>query len=174
MLKTFYAAGFEQYFQFLLDKVGGEEWCSGLEANLARLLFRKFYWTNDIDSGISRQSLEFRTEAIRAKICAPYLIPTGEPSVLEVLICVALKVDEWLMFNPEYESRAAQFFFEIISVLGFDSVDESQIDERIDLFLDGKIRLMEGEFGANPRSPTLWEQVNAYYSPLFDLENADP
>lgn len=171
MLRSYVAGEYKLYFEWLINQVGGESWWAGLEENLARLLHRKYYWNNKIDQGICGGSLELRTKCMREKEIPLYLIPSDEPSVLEVLIYVAFKVDEGLMFNPEYESRATQFFAEIISVLGFDSVDETQIDERIDEFLDGKVRLMEGEFGANPDNPTLWEQVNAYYSPLFDLEN---
>lgn len=173
MLRSYCAGEHKLYFEWLLNLVGGESWWAGLEENMARLLERKYYWNNKIDQGIVQGSLELRTKCMREKAIPIYMIPSDEPSVLEVLIYTAYMVDGWLMYNPDYESRWTQFFAEIISVLGFDAVDADQIDERIDEFLDGKIRLMEGEFGADPSNPTLWEQVNAYYSPLFDLENAD-
>lgn len=173
MLQLYHAEQYREYFHFLLDQVGGEDWCGGMESNLARLLSRKFYWTNKIDEGVAVSSLELRTKAMEETDIPPYLIPSDEPSVLEVLIFIALRVDELLMFNPDYEPRVNQFFAEIMSVLGFDSCDEEQIDERIDMFLDGKVRLYDGEFGADPYNPTLWEQVNAYYKPLFELENPD-
>ena len=170
----YYAAGeLGKYFAWLIDQVGGEEWWSGLEDNLARLLWRKYYWNNEVDEGVCKSSLELRTRCMRTTNIPPYLIPADEPSVLEVLVCTAEKIQENLMYNPEYESRTPQFFAELISVLGFDSVTSDQIDERVDAFLDGKIRLYDGEFGADPSNPTLWEQVNAYYKPLFELENAD-
>lgn len=173
MLRYYYAGEYGIYFCWLIDQVGGEEWWGGLEANLARLLLRKFYFNNEVDEGVCKQSLELRTRCMRTTDIKPYLIPSDEPSVLEVLICVAERIQENLMYNPDYESRTTQFFAEIISVLGFDSVDNEQIDERIDMFLDGKVRLYDGEFGADPNNPTLWEQVNAYYKPLFELENND-
>lgn len=173
MLRIEWAEEYALYFGWLLDLVGGEEWWGGKERQLSRLLHRKFYWNNEIDANMAAHALELRTAALEQTDIPAYMIPGGEASVLEVLVSLSYRIDNSIMFNPEYGSRATQFFSELISILGFDELDVDQIDSRIDDFLDGNVKIMDGEFGMDPNNPSLWEQVNAYYSPLFDLENDD-
>ena len=171
MFQSFYAAENKLYFEWLISLVGGEKWWAGKEKILARLLERKYYWNNELDENMAGHALELRTKCMVETNIPTFMIPGGQATVLEVLISLAMRIDGSIMYNPDYKPRVAQFFAELMGILGFDEMDETQIDWRIDQFLDGKAKIFDMECGMEHNNPSIWEQVNAYYSPLFDLEN---
>lgn len=158
---------YAEYFNYIMGLVGGGEWWDDLGLNMVRLFERKYYWVNRLDENMALKGAMLRDMfADRPELVD--LVPDGEVSVLETLIALTLRVDGWMMSNPKYGSRAAFFFGEIVSALGFD-VDISELDARIDLFLDGKLKLHEDA----KSSQTLWEQANVLFSEQFDLENEE-
>ena len=155
------AGQYKEYYCYIMGLVGGPEWWDELNLNMMRLFNRKFYWVRPLDENLV---IEARGLRERFKGCGE--VPEGEVSVLELLIQLAIDVDEELMSNPKYGKRADIFFGELISRLGFD-VDVGCLDARIDDFLDGNLLLSDD---VRP-DQTLWEQVNAMFSDQFDVEN---
>lgn len=155
------AGEYAEYYCYIMGLVGGPEWWDDMALQMARLFSRKYYWVNRLD-----ENLAIKAEGLRKRFAGAGPVPEGEMSVLEVLIQLALDVDQWMMSNPRYGSRAAYFFQEILGAAGLD-VDISCLDERIDEFLDGKVLLSEY---AKPEQ-TLWLQANVLFGEQFDVEN---
>ena len=153
---------FSDYFDYIMGLVGGGEWWDDLGENMARLFERKYYWRVELDENAAKAGLNLRNRFVEG------LVPIDEASVLEVLVALALNVDDKLMYTPRFGHREPVFFDMIIRKLGFD-VDISALDEQIDMFLDGETLLDER---AGPGA-TLWEQVNLMFSENFDLENEE-
>lgn len=68
-------------------------------------------------------------------------ILTGECSVLEMMVALAIRCEETIMDDPDIGDRTAQWFWEMIYSLGLRGMTDSRFDkkiveERIDNFLD--------------------------------------
>ena len=158
----------EEYFHWLVDRVGGEDWWSDYYVSLYRLFDRKYYYVNPIDSSAYESGLGIRTEAIMDGVDI-LSIPNGEPSVLEVLIALCKKIDQSLMYNEDVGDRTPRWFDDIMTVLNFKKPD-GNIDRQIDRFLEGKAQITK-RMRFEPHEKTLWEQVNTFYVKQFDLES---
>lgn len=153
-----------EYFDWLCDIVGGKPWVSeyGYEA-LARLFERAYYWSNPVDGNLKTHVDILRGEAMSDGV-GPIYIPAGEPSILEVLVVLAQKIDSSIMYDAVIEpgERVPSFFHDLMMTLGFTS---EGIDEAIDQFLDGQNVIAEGS--------TLWSQCNQLYYERFNIENEE-
>lgn len=158
----------EEYFHWLVDQVGGEDWWSDYYISLYRLFDRKYYYVNPIDSSAYESGLDIRAVAIMDGVDI-LSIPNGEPSVLEVLIALCKKVDQSLMYNDDVGDRTPRWFDDIMTVLNFKKPD-GNIDRQIDRFLEGKAQITK-RMRFEPHEKTLWEQVNTFYVKQFDLES---
>ena len=155
----------KEYFSWLMDKVGGDAWWADQEPTFVRLLERKYYWTNEIDSGLQEKVELMRAKALYENV--PIVdIPIGEVSVLEVLVYLATAIDTDIMYDPAIgtDVRTPEFFNDIIVRLGF-NCDVEVLDQAIDDFLDGSRKIGHGD--------TLWSQVNDLYSDQFMVESEE-
>lgn len=160
------AGDYAGYFGWLMEQVGGDEWWADQEPTFVRLLERKYYWTNEIDSGIAEKVEKMRIKALVEGV--PIIeIPNTEVSVLEVLVHLAIAIDEDIMFDPAIGTgvRTPEFFNDIIVKLGF-NCDAEFLDKAIDDFLDGTRKIGHGA--------TLWSQCNDLYSDQFMTESEEP
>lgn len=171
MLKSFYAGEYQDYFRYLINLVGGEEWWGGCEEVLARLLNRRFYWLHPIDENLAFYGKSLRDDYISGYWENEQSVLRGECSVLEVLIILAIKIERELFYTPSDRPMAHVYFAQILSRLGIigdtegDICPISQLEARIDQFLE------EGfgeEYNTKPNGMrrTLWEQINDIY--MFD------
>ena len=156
---------YADYFNWLIDIVGGEEWWSEYGENLVRLFERSYYYENEIDGNLVSDVEELRIRAMGTR--PPMIVPSTEASVLEVLIVLADKID--FILTPSYEeSRVPKRFNDFMDCLGFKD-DISTIDKQVDRFLDGKNQITRGR---NTRPvPTYWQQVNGFYLDEFNMES---
>ena len=155
---------YNEYFHYLMRLIDGEE--DPCLDNYVRLFERAYYWTNPIDGGLKSHVEELRVNGMRYGGILPIDIPNKDPSVLEVLIYLSIKIDLDLLYDIENPGgNAATYFHDLIEVLGFDC-ENSYIDSAIDSFLDGKRRIHE--FGS-----TLWLQCNSFYRNQFEIETGD-
>ena len=171
-MSAFSVAGdYAPYFEYLINIVGGEEWWRDKILTMLRLLERKYYWHNDIDSNWAAHVESLRVSAMRDGVLPIYILH-DEPSILEVLITLAVHVGIDIMYNGStpVEERIPEYFNDIIEALGFDCNVEA-VDDAVDLFLSGERMLADPK--AN-REVTLWEQANYFFSSQFDIENESP
>lgn len=159
------AGEYKGYFDWLMDKVGGDEWWADQEPIFVRLLERKYYWTNEIDSGIQEKIENLRLEALVNGVMAAEIV-VGEPSVLEVLVYLSTAIDSDIMYDPAIGTcvRTPEFFNDIIVRLGF-NCDVEFLDQAIDDFLAGERKIGHGD--------TLWSQCNDLYSTQFMIESEE-
>lgn len=167
-MNIFYGKKYELYFEFLLQLIGGEEWCLGREEIYSRLFERKFYALNDIDANMGIHGKKLRERYILEWGGKEEELPDDECSVLEALISLAIRIDGLVMNNTKYLGRVPRFFLEIIQAYGLDT-QMDMIDDAIDDFLDKNISACEG---IDPKS-IFWEQVNMLFRNAFDIENSE-
>lgn len=163
-----YCDEYAPYFAWLIYQVGGPEWWDDYTLSLMRLFDRKYYYVNPIDSSAYESGIGIRTDAIFDNVDI-LSIPNGEPSVLEVLIALSMKIDKNIMYSELNGNRAARWFDDIMTALNFKKPD-GNIDRQIDRFLEGKAQITK-RLRFEPHEKTLWEQVNMFYSKQFDLES---
>lgn len=162
------AGEYALYFEWLIEKVGGEDWWGDYMFALSRMFERKYYYVNPIDEAVYDGGRNLRTEAIFDGV-EVMSIPNGETTVLEALIFLAEQIDTHLMYNEDTGSRIPRFFDDIMISLNFKKED-GMIDRQIDRFLDGKAQITK-RVKFEPYEKTLWEQVNQYYSKQFEIES---
>lgn len=167
MKKSDLAGDCAQYFDWLMNIVGGEEWWDGYDENFIRLFERKFYWRHELDSVHKMHVIDLRAKAITLGKILPIFVPNGEPSVLEVLVHLSIKIAFDIMYDPERDpvEEVPLYFRDLVEVLGFDC-KEAYIDQAIDRFLSGERKI--ADIGDNA---TLWQQCNQLYSSRWDIEN---
>ena len=153
------AGEYALYFEWLIEKVGGEDWWGDYMFALSRMFERKYYYVNPIDEAVYDGGLNLRTEAIFDGV-EVMSIPNSETTVLEALIFLADQIDTHLMYNEDTGSRIPRFFDDIMDALNFKKEDGA-IDRQIDRFLDGKSQITK-RVKYEPYAKTLWEQVNQY------------
>lgn len=160
------AGAYAPYYEYIMHIVGGEEWWDQLGDNMLRLFERKYYWKHPIDENWKEHVNTFRANAMRS-VLPIYILP-GEPSVLEVLVCLTIRVGVNIMYteDTDYVERLPEYFNDIIRELCFDC-DFSGIDSAIDDFLESRTALASD----GDRRLTLWEQANIFFQDQFDIEN---
>ena len=160
------------YFEWLIDKVGGAGWWEPYTRALVRLFERKYHYVNPIDAYVASIGKDLRTEAIIEGV-EIISIPSDafEVSVLEVLIALAEQIDSILLRSMSGVRRPERWFDDLMNVLNFKEED-GEIDIQIDRFLNGTNQITRGR-RVKPFSRTIWEQVNLYYMDQFDLETDD-
>lgn len=169
MIKCQIAGDNAPYFEWLIDKVGGEFWWGDYILPLFRLFERKYYYVNEIDASVSSYGKSLRTDAIVDGV-SPISVPADayEVSILEALVALAERVDTILMRSASGLRRPERWFDDFMTVLGFKD-ELGDIDIQIDKFLDGTNQIVRGK-KFKPFSRTIWEQVNLFYLDQFDIE----
>lgn len=165
MIEAMALGDYADYFNWLIDIVGGEDWWSEYGENLVRLFERSFYYENEIDGNLVYEVEKLRIRGLAVR--PPIFVPSTDASVLEVLIVLAEKID-FLLTRRDEESRVPKRFNDFMENLGFkDDVDT--IDRQVDRFLDGRNQITRGR---NTRPvPTYWQQVNGFYLDEFNMES---
>ena len=163
MLYSNLAGDYAEYYDWLMDLVGGESWWEGYEETMVRIFERKYYWTNPIDGNVQSHIENLRAEALRDHVLAIY-IPIGEPSVLEVLVYLAKEIDGMVMADgySEKGERVPEFFETMVQKLGFDCGPQ-EIDHALDEFLSGERTLGPGNY--------LWNQAQMLFLKQFEVES---
>lgn len=161
------AGEYAQYYEYVMSIVGDGEWWDDISDNMLRLFERKYYWKHPIDQNWKEHVNGFRVKAMRSGVLPIYILQ-GEPSILEVLVCLTVRIAVNIMYtgDADYVERLPEYFNDIIRELNFDC-DFHGIDSAIDDFLDGRTALAR----ASDKHLTLWEQANIFFQDQFDIEN---
>lgn len=161
------AGDYAPYYDYIMQIVGGGEWWDQCADNMLRLFERKYYWKHPIDENWQGHVDTFRLNAMKSIL--PIYILQGEPSVLEVLVCLTIDVALNIMWtdDTDYVERLPEYFNDIVTALNFDC-DYRDIDLVIDQFLD-EDNMLAGS--GEDRRLTLWEQANYLFGDQFTIEN---
>lgn len=169
MKRSILAGDYAEYFDYLMEIIGGEGYWHGQEPRFVRLFERAFYWQNPLDGNWQQHVEELRGNAIRIGGVNPIYIPNREASVLEVLIKMAIDIEMHLMYrkDDEVEELIPGYFSDIFTALGFDC-EMDCLEYAIDRFLSGEVKI---SYPPVKRPTTLWEQINYFYKSRFEIEN---
>lgn len=166
------------YLQWLAEQVDCPEHYSRL---FEKLFNRTFTWriVNDVNRAGDGIALRGRyidetgaqaTEDIFMRPC----------SVLEMMIALACRIEDDIMFDPALGDRAPQWFWMMIQNLKLDGMDDDNFDDEnvnniLNVFLD-RTYFMNGSGGLfplkrpkhNQRRVEIWYQMSEYLVENFD------
>ena len=166
------------YFEWLIGLVDCPPEYTRL---MEKLDSRDFTWLNPMDSHRAQDGISLRGK---------YLDQTGANateeifmhpcSVLEMMVALACRIDDDIMFDPEYGDRAPEWFWIMISNLRLDGMDNenfdnNNVDHILNVFLN-RTYFMNGTGGLfplkqpkmNQRRVELWYQMNSYLNENYD------
>lgn len=168
------------YFEWMYHLVYHEKFSKRLSYRklLAYLHRIEFTYIIGMDGNRAEDGVDLRyrfgyENEIKGPVIASYL--DDRPcSVLEMLIALSMRCEEHIMDNPDIGDRTGQWFWNMISNLGLDSMydskfDEGYIDDVIDRFLNRNYK-RNGEGGLfivphcrrDLRSVEIWYQMMWY------------
>lgn len=164
------AGDYANYYNWLMDIVGGETWWSEHDRNCIRLFERKYYWRLPIDGTLKNHVIDLRVKAITVGKLLPIFVPNTEPTILEILVVLAINIANDIMYDPERDivEEVPLYFRDLMEALNF-TTDNAYIDQEIDRFLSGETKIAD----CGRRDTTLWQQCCQLYMERFRIENPE-
>ena len=165
----------DDYFCWLVGLIGDDYISMHYQKLLWKLYQTEYTWELDYDKNRASDGLYLRQmyvdqggfwmdSGLREEGC----------SVLEMMIALSKRVENDIMYDPDYGDRSRVWFWTMLQNLGLDSYDdynwfESEVDRILDVFLHRRYA-KNGVGGAFPirnqtrdlRKTDLWWQMNAY------------
>lgn len=136
------------YFEWLFDIVCGSRFAEGvsfrkLMAHLHNTEFR-YSIPNDESRALEGENLRYRFAVTKMPGASEYKILdilAGPCSVLEMMVAIAIYIEEHVMGAPQYGDRTAQWFWVMVVNLGLgdqmdDRFDRRHVEATIQRFLD--------------------------------------
>lgn len=168
------------YFHWLIDLLGDEY----LGLNYTKLLYalfkKEFIWSIDWDENRAKDGLGLRrifTKEFRISAENDSFWPFSGCSVLEMMVAMARRCDDELIYNPDKGDQTGHVFWVMIENLGLDIYDdfgffEDEVNEILERFLNRKYDSVgEGNLfrllRSDPRKIDLWLQLNLYLREHF-------
>lgn len=158
--------GETNYMDWIIELFDGSEHTC-LFKHLMTIDFR---WSVQLDGNLIPCVRRFRD-----KMGRDYDGPRGNPTVLEILVSLAVECEDKIMHNEEFGNRTCQWFWMMLYNLGINVYDDihytnriaEEIDDKVDTFLDRTYNYY-GEGGIftvdrpyyDMRLAPLWEQLN--------------
>ena len=127
---------FKSYYEWLLEKVSKNRTSNSISYNL---LFRSLYTMEftclfDQDKNRISDALKLRGDYTEHGVCIPYR-RNGKTSflhrpcsVLEVMIALAIRMEDTIMTNPAFGNRTAQWFWMMVASLGLNGMYDDNFD----------------------------------------------
>lgn len=170
----------DEYFEWMYQLVYDEQYWKGLSYYklLNRLHNIDFLYILPMDGNRAEDGINLRyrfgyEKSYEDSMIAAYL--DNRPcSVLEMIIALAFRCEEQIMNDPDAGNRTGQWFRDMISNLGLDSMSDDRFD--IEYTDDVIFRFMGREYkrngegglftvercGCDMRSVEIWYQMNWY------------
>lgn len=136
----------EEYFEYLYSYVDTKRYHRNISFRelMAQLHETPFNWTIPKDANRAEDGLDLRRRyAIDMGFDSDYFEDylDGSCSVLEVMIALAIRIEETIMDDPSVGNRTSQWFWEMVVSLGLgsmtdDNIDEEYVESVIERFLD--------------------------------------
>lgn len=160
------------YLRWLMDQVDCPDEYSRLMEKLDQ---RVFTWKINNDANRAADGMSLRGRYIdETGVGATEEIFMHPCSVLEMLVALACRIEDDIMFDPAYGDRAPQWFWEMITNLKLDGMtndnfDEENVNQILNVFL-GRTYFMNGSGGlfplkrprVNQRRVEVWYQMSEY------------
>lgn len=167
------------YLDWLVDFVCDESQALSYQKLFSYLYDRPFYWFIEMDGNRAADGFSLREmyEEEMGDICEK----VGGCSVLEVLIGMAYRCEEELMYDPDVGNRTHEWFWMMLENMGLDEMSDNHfwydhVENIVDDFLDRKYG-RDGYGGPfyiprstiDMRKTELWYQLNYYLSVNFPI-----
>lgn len=173
------------YFQWLCGLVHADDPDCSFYSLMRALFDHEFRWFVDNDGNRAEDGELLRDDFIDQNLYIDYSSIGGPCRVLEMLIALAGRIDEDIMWTPD-DDRSIVWFWEMISNLGLDEYDDEHwtepnsratVDLILDRWLDRRYR-PDGIGGIFPlagsvedqRDVEIWYQMNAYFLENYGVE----
>ena len=170
----------DAYFRWLAGFIGDEYFLQNYSKLLNALFEKEFIWSLEWDENRAKDGLGLRrifTKEFRNLPENGRFWPFLGCSVLEMMVAMARRCNDELIFNPEKGDQTGRIFWVMLENLGLDIYDdygffEDEVDEILDRFLgrkydfDGSGNLFQLR-NSDPRKIDLWLQLNLYLREHF-------
>lgn len=173
------------YFQWLCGIVHADDPDCSFYSLMRALFEHEFRWSVDNDGNRAIDGEGLRDDFSDQSLYLDYSSIGGPCTVLEMLIALAMRIDDEIMWQPT-ESRTIVWFWEMIGNLGIDEYDDehweeptsrNMVDYILDRWLDRRFR-MDGIGGIFPmreadedqRDVEIWYQMNLYFLEKYGIE----
>lgn len=171
----------DSYFEWLLRIIDCPDCYRKL---MEKLDSRQFTWTIRMDENRAEDGLALRDKFLDEYGYTPdqsdiFIRPC---SVLEMMVALACRIDDDIMFDPAYGDRAPEWFWIMITNLGLDGMDNDNfnnqnVDEILNVFL-ARTYMMNGTGGLfplkhpnfNQRRVEIWYQMSSFLGENFNSE----
>lgn len=167
----------KKYFDWMYKIICGNSRNTSYRDLMTRLHETEFYWMQYIPMDENRAndglSLRYRFEQDTGYDSRKI---TGPPSVLEVMVALAKRIEENIFDDPREGDRTSQWFWEMITSLGLSKYngkhyDENEVDDILEVFLRREYS-SNGEGGLfvvnkpydDMRDIEIWKQMNWWAS----------
>lgn len=166
------------YLDWLVSIISSDDYNEySYQKLLTELYDTEFVWTVKNDDNRALDGLGFRDayEDETGETCEK----DGECSVLEMLVALAYRCENEIMWDPDEGNRTGVWFWEMITNLGLDRLDDWHFDG--DVFIEIMRRFLNREyckdgyggpfyiegFALDMRKIELWYQLNYYLQSKF-------
>lgn len=173
-----------KYFDWMCQLVCKRKYTRGLSYRklLSHLHGIDFEYTIDMDGNRAEDGVNLRyrfgyERSYEETMIASYL--DNRPcSVLEMMVALAVRCEEQIMYDPDIGDRKGQWFWDMLYNLGLDFMDDSKydadfVDETVYRFLDRDYK-RNGEGGLfvinndrDARSAEIWDQMLWYLNDIL-------
>lgn len=170
----------DAYFHWLIGLLGNEYFENHYMKLLDAMFHKEFKWTIEYDENRAADGLGLR------KIFAKEFRISGENaqywpifgcSLLEMLVSMAKRCEDELIYNPDKGDQTSQIFWIMIENLGLDIYDDyaffpDEVNRIMDNFMerkyspDGHGNVFRLRY-SDPRNIDLWLQLNLYLRDHF-------
>lgn len=165
------------YFKWLY-KIAMDKVPSSYKQLLQKLFSIEYYYILETDESRAKDGEHLRYRFGREHSFDDFEIEShldiSPCSVLEMMVALALRCEEEIMYDSDYGNRTSQWFFEMLESLKLDSMDdehfdEKYVEERICIFLNtlyksngsGSLFTVPGT-EQDMRQLDIWYQLMAY------------
>lgn len=158
---------------------------------LMRVLFEtRFRWVIDNDENRAVDGMDLRAEYWHQSLYSEESfeeLKDDPPNVLEVLVALAIRIQDEIMWDPDLGDRTSIWFWDMLSNLGLEEMDDESWQEPQDrmIVMDALNRFMDRNYaydgscgGAFPRGENvsedqrnveLWFQSQGYFVDKFGV-----
>lgn len=179
------------YFSWLCSHVIDDVSTSGYFNLLNYLFARDFYSKIDYDSNRAEDGLDLRIQfEDEEQLIFDDTFMNKPCSILEMLVGLALRIENHIMWDPEQGDRTHVWFWDMIANLGLDIFDDfwlQTVDDydacntQIDIFLERTYNPDGSNGGLFPllhpskdqRRVEIWYQMSEYLQERYSIDDMD-
>ena len=164
----------DEYFDYLVDIVGGDH---GYSMALRRLFIYSFEYYVDGDDNRAADGVDLRFDFACSDEEIDWIFASmpEDCTVLEMMVALAVRVENDIMYNPDFGDRTSEWFWIMFENLGLNKYPDEQYDEEavdgiIDILVQRRYRRngIGGLFYVTDpkidmREVEIWYQMNYYF-----------